>query len=83
MSGQFDPITPPSYGDRAAATLSRSFVYTLPGEGHGASISDCGLDILASFWQAPLRRPDARCLASLTGPAWVLPGDDHPLRRDR
>ncbi len=36
FNGQFDPITPPAFGETAAESLSRSYLYTFPGLGHGA-----------------------------------------------
>ncbi len=30
LSGQFDPITPPAWGQLAASTLSKSFFYEVP-----------------------------------------------------
>jgi pimeloyl-ACP methyl ester carboxylesterase len=75
LSGEFDPITPPAYGQHAAATLTQRFVYTLPGTGHGAGQTPCGLAIMRAFWNAPTRHPDVSCIDTLTGPQWVLPGD--------
>jgi pimeloyl-ACP methyl ester carboxylesterase len=72
LSGEFDPITPPSYGDRAAATLTNRFVFALPEAGHGASITPCGLELMRAFWRAPSQPPDASCVAALTGPDWVV-----------
>jgi hypothetical protein len=74
LSGDFDPVTPPSYGDHAAATLTNRFVFTLPDAGHGASITPCGLELMQAFWMAPSQPPDATCLAALSAPQWVLPG---------
>jgi pimeloyl-ACP methyl ester carboxylesterase len=73
ISGEFDPITPPAYGDQAAATLTNSHVFTLPGAGHGASLEPCGLRIMRAFWVTPGQPPDASCIGTLTGPEWVLP----------
>jgi pimeloyl-ACP methyl ester carboxylesterase len=73
MSGELDPITPPAYGDQAAATLTNSHVFTLPGAGHGASLEPCGLQIMRAFWVTPGQPPDTSCIATLTGPEWVLP----------
>jgi pimeloyl-ACP methyl ester carboxylesterase len=73
LSGEFDPITPPAYGDHAAATLSNRYVYTLRGVGHGASITLCGLELMRAFWKAPTQPPDSSCVAALSPPEWVVP----------
>jgi pimeloyl-ACP methyl ester carboxylesterase len=75
LSGHFDPVTPPSYGERAAATLSRSYVYTLPTVGHGATVTECGLMIMEAFLRAPAERPSTLCINAQPRVEWVLPDD--------
>jgi pimeloyl-ACP methyl ester carboxylesterase len=67
LSGQFDPVTPPEWGELAAKTLPNSFVYTFPGLGHGVNFSGetCALEIDLSFLKQPLRKPSADCLAAM------------------
>ncbi len=63
LTGQFDPITPPSYNRIVAETLSNSFFYEIPGIGHGAMRgSACALDIGLQFLDDPTTEPDASCL---------------------
>lgn len=65
VNGQFDPVTPPAFGERAARTLSRSFVVTVPNGGHGSALSgQCAADILYAFLDNPTTQPDTGCLAS-------------------
>ncbi|NOK57855.1 MAG: hypothetical protein GFH27_549287n159 [Chloroflexi bacterium AL-W] len=62
LSGQFDPITPGSYGQEAAQTLSRSTVVELLGSSHDpASTSPCGVAITQRFLQDPTVAPDTGC----------------------
>lgn len=64
LSGQFDPITPPAWGQLAASTLSKSFFYEIPGAGHGASLSvECPQNIALAFFDQPTTAPDTTCLA--------------------
>ena len=65
LSGRFDPITPPSFAERAAETLSNSTFYTFPKGAHGAAMGedDCGNAIAADFLRDPATRPDASCLS--------------------
>jgi pimeloyl-ACP methyl ester carboxylesterase len=79
-SGEFDPITPPRYGDSAAAHLSQSHVFTLRGEAHGASASPCGQRLLASFLEAP-DSPDGSCVEGLGAPDFFVERADNDRAR--
>lgn len=69
LSGQYDPITPPAWGQLAGETLSNSFFYEFPGVGHGVMRSNqCGLDIGMQFLAEPMIEPDASCLDGLSSP---------------
>lgn len=62
LSGEFDPITPQSYGEQAAQTLGRSTVVELLGSSHDpASASPCGVAIVQSFLQNPAATLDTSC----------------------
>lgn len=67
LTGEFDPITPPAYGELAAETLPNSFVVELPGLGHDpASLGgDCPLSIVTAFLADPEAEPDTACAADL------------------
>ncbi len=65
LSGQFDPITPPAWGELTTQTLPKSFFFLLPFAGHGASlIDDCPRQIMQDFLGDPTKRPDDACLNS-------------------
>ena len=69
LAGQFDPVTPPSWGMRASETLSKSYYYEFPGLSHGIMRSDeCGLEIGLQFVDDPAAEPDAACIDSLSSP---------------
>ncbi len=64
LSGNFDPITPPSYADMADETLSISYNYVLPHVGHGVLRSErCAVEIALDFVDNPVREPDSSCIA--------------------
>jgi hypothetical protein len=76
LAGQYDPITPPAWGQQAAESLSNSFFYEFPGFGHGVSIDDaCPESITQAFLHNPAAAPDATCLAEMSGPDFSLPMD--------
>ena len=60
-SGQFDPVTPPSYGALAARTLSRSRNVVFSGESHGSTIGTCGKNVVHAFLSDPSSPYDASC----------------------
>ncbi len=72
LAGEYDPITPPSWGQEVAAGLSNSYFFEFPGVGHGASIAgDCPLSVMQAFWEEPMSEPEAACIAAMSGPAFV------------
>ncbi len=81
LDGQFDPITPPSYGKLAAEHLSRSFVYLFRSSGHGVTYEqyDCATNIIKQFLAAPPNRPNSACLATIQPLDFVI--GDNPTTR--
>ncbi|MEO1596648.1 MAG: alpha/beta hydrolase [Pseudomonadota bacterium] len=49
LSGEFDPVTPPENGDKAAKTLSVSRHIVAPGQGHIVSATGCVPRLLGEF----------------------------------
>ncbi len=69
LAGEFDPITPPEWGELAAATLSNSTVVRFPGVGHWVLRSGpCGWEVALDFLDDPERTPDASCVTWMGGP---------------
>jgi pimeloyl-ACP methyl ester carboxylesterase len=63
LTGQYDPITPPSYNRVVAETLENSFFYEIHGIGHGAMRGNvCALEIGLQFLDDPTTEPDASCI---------------------
>jgi pimeloyl-ACP methyl ester carboxylesterase len=80
FNGRFDPITPPENGEAAASTLSHSFVFTFPTNGHGsATVGTCPFEIMQAFLDDPTQKPDGSCINAASGPAFVHPLPAHPL----
>lgn len=74
LSGDYDPITPPSWGEEAAKYLSNSFVYTFRAMGHGTvDLRPCPRSIALQFLQNPTQEPDASCLAQMPAPDFYIP----------
>lgn len=66
LAGEYDPVTPPSWGELAAESLSNSYFHVLPGGGHAViDASDCMMTIANEFLDSPEDEPDASCLNDL------------------
>ncbi len=85
MSGEVDPVTPPTWGEQVAATLPNSKHVVIPGTGHTAGGTGCGQRIMRSFIEkGSLDGLDTTCIEKVKRPAFFLspagpdPGD---LRR--
>lgn len=64
VSGELDPLTPPSWAERAAESLPASSGIVVARGGHGASLFNaCMSGVVASFVSTPEREPDASCAA--------------------
>ncbi len=77
MQGEYDPITPPHWGQRAAETLSSGHYYLYPGVGHGASVVEgCPRDMMVAFLDDPTRAPDSACIAQMEDIQFVVPSEE-------
>jgi pimeloyl-ACP methyl ester carboxylesterase len=66
FSGEFDPVTPPRYGEEVARRLPKARHLVLRGQGHSVLGVGCTPRLLADFLQEPQpARLDAKCLDSL------------------
>ena len=73
-SGRLDPITPPSFGDAAAASLANSVKVVHENSGHGATLqSTCGQQNLQAFLTNPDATQNTACAASITT-TYNIPG---------
>jgi pimeloyl-ACP methyl ester carboxylesterase len=74
LTGEFDPVTPPEYGQLVASHLSNSTFFELPGIGHDILVaSECARSIIGDFIADPTQPPDASCIAEMPGVAFDLP----------
>lgn len=71
LSGDLDPVTPPSWGEHVARDLSRARHVVVPGAGHGASTLGCVPSLIAEFLEALAPDElDASCVERLERPAF-------------
>ncbi len=70
LSGEFDPVTPPRYGDEVVARLPKGRHLILKGQGHNVLPVTCLPRLMGEFLKkADAKALDASCLDSLTRPA--------------
>jgi pimeloyl-ACP methyl ester carboxylesterase len=71
LEGEFDPVTPPRYGEEVVKTLPNGRLFVLRGQGHNVIGAGCMPKLVAQFLQtADAGSLDAKCLDNL---AYVQP----------
>ena len=71
LEGEFDPVTPPRYGEQVVENLSNARLLVLKGQGHNVIGAGCMPKLFAQFMQTPdAGALDASCLDTL---AYVPP----------
>jgi hypothetical protein len=59
---------------QATRTLRHSYRFVFPGTGHGVYLThSCPNRIVVAFEDDPAHPPDARCIATMTGPHFLVP----------
>ncbi len=73
LSGEADPVTPPHYAERVAATLPNSLHVTGPGMGHGLIGRGCIDTLIFDFiTDGSVADLDAACVQQLAPPPFFL-----------
>lgn len=81
-SGEFDPITPPSYAAMVEPNMPNSTNLTFPGVGHGALLGgQCGASIMTAFISDPTAEVDASCIDTLGVSYNIIVGEPKDLVR--
>ena len=75
LSGRYDPVTPPGWGDEAARYLPNSWHYIFADSGHGVLFKpdvECAASIALSFLANPARQPEDACITELPLPDFYI-----------
>jgi pimeloyl-ACP methyl ester carboxylesterase len=73
LSGEFDPVTPPRYGDQVVANLPNGRHLLVPGQGHSVMGRGCGPKLVDAFIDtADAKALEADCLKELTPAPFFL-----------
>lgn len=80
MSGDLDPVTPPTWGDAAAKHLKNARHIIVPGTGHGAIGTGCGVRLAREFIErGSAEALDTSCLQALKrAPFFLTPAGPDP-----
>jgi len=73
LGGEFDPVTPPEYGQLVAKHLSHSYFFEFPGVGHFVIADECARHLAGIFIDDPTRTPDSSCIAEMPGVVFDVP----------
>ena len=73
LSGELDPVTPPSWAEEARKTLPNSVHVVAPGVGHGVTSIGCFPEVVQKFIEAgSANAVDASCAKGLKRPPFFL-----------
>jgi fermentation-respiration switch protein FrsA (DUF1100 family) len=73
LSGADDPITPPSWGEHVAQSLTNARHIIVPGAGHGSTPHGCVPQLIGAFLdQASVTNLDAACVQSQHRPPFFV-----------
>jgi pimeloyl-ACP methyl ester carboxylesterase len=73
MSGELDPVTPPTWGEQVAASLSNARHIVMPGTGHTPGGTGCGQRIMREFIEkGSVVALDTSCTSKIKRPAFFL-----------
>ena len=66
LEGEFDPVTPPRYGEEVVKTLPNGRLFVLKGQGHNVIGAGCMPKLFARFLEtADAKALDGKCLDTL------------------
>jgi len=73
LSGDLDPVTPPSWGRQIAATWKNARHITVPATGHGAAAAGCVPKLMAQFLnEGTAANLNPACIEQVKRPPFVL-----------
>jgi pimeloyl-ACP methyl ester carboxylesterase len=73
LSGDLDPVTPPTWGQAVTKHLSNVRHYTMPGTGHGVMATACGNRLITQFIeQGSVEKLRDTCIGNVKRPGFFL-----------
>lgn len=83
LSGDFDPVTPPAWGESVVRHLRNGRHFIAAGTGHGVATTPCGVRVVSEFLEkGSADQLDTSCLTEPRRPPFFLkPSGPDPLAR--
>jgi pimeloyl-ACP methyl ester carboxylesterase len=73
LSGDLDPVTPPTWGQAVTRSLTNVRHYTMPGTGHGVMATACGNKLIAQFIErGSVEHLSDTCIGQVKRPGFFL-----------
>lgn len=72
LSGEYDPVTPPEFAERAMETLSNAQHLVAKGQGHIVSTRGCMSKIVTAFIKDPETELDTKCMQDFRDPIFFI-----------
>jgi pimeloyl-ACP methyl ester carboxylesterase len=73
LSGELDPVTPPSWGEQIASHWKNARHVVVPGSGHGVFVNGCVMKLMRNFFnQAGAASLNTECIARVRRPPFFL-----------
>jgi pimeloyl-ACP methyl ester carboxylesterase len=73
LSGDLDPVTPPTWGESVVKSLKNGRHITVPGTGHGVVATACGQKLIRNFLDdASATSLDVSCVRSIKRPPFFV-----------
>jgi pimeloyl-ACP methyl ester carboxylesterase len=73
FAGEFDPDTPPAWGEQLIGSLSHAYFVEFRGRSHTPGFFRCGQEIAFEFFKNPDKAPAMDCLLSMRGADFAHP----------
>lgn len=73
LTGQYDPIVPPGWGEQAARHLKQGYFAEFPGAAHGVGEFACPREMVLAFLDDPAIAPDGSCVDTMASASFVVP----------
>jgi pimeloyl-ACP methyl ester carboxylesterase len=74
VSGEFDPVTPPEYGDEVARTLTNSVHVVIPAGSHSGDTGGCQETVMSDFIRrGSIAGLDTSCMQGVKRPPFRVP----------
>lgn len=72
LSGEYDPVTPPEFAERAMKTLTNAQHLVAKGQGHIVSTRSCVSKIVVAFIKDPEEELETECMQDFKNPTFFI-----------